>query len=76
MSTILGAAVVDDVIGLIVFSVAIAVTGAQATNLLTFAVSILLFFGVSVMVGPRNLSWQSRWLSVSSSAHDRRRQRF
>ena len=56
-STILGAAVVDDVIGLIVFSVAIAVTGAQTTSLLVFALSILAFFGVSVMIGPRIVHW-------------------
>jgi Kef-type K+ transport system membrane component KefB len=56
-STILGAAVVDDVIGLVVFSIAIAVTGAQATSLPIFAISIVAFFGVSLTLGPRLISW-------------------
>jgi len=59
-STVLGAAVVDDVIGLVVFSIAIVATGTQHANLLVLAVSLLLFFLGSFLVGPKFVHWAMR----------------
>ena len=59
-STILGAAIVDDVIGLVAFSVAIVVTGAQDSNLLVLAVTLIAFFAVSMTLGARAVRWAMR----------------
>src|SRR6195256_5824120 len=48
-ATILGAAVIDDVIGLVVFSLVVALTssGAEQVNLAWMAVYLIAFFGIS-----------------------------
>jgi Kef-type K+ transport system membrane component KefB len=56
-STVLGAAVIDDVIGLVVFSVATAVTGAQQTNLALLFGVLIVFFAASALVAPRVVGW-------------------
>jgi Kef-type K+ transport system membrane component KefB len=56
-ATVLGAAVIDDVLGLVVFSVVVALTGAQQTNLLVLFGLLVAFFGLSWLVGPRLIGW-------------------
>ncbi|MHB8618229.1 MAG: cation:proton antiporter [Chloroflexota bacterium] len=56
-STVLGAAVIDDVIGLLVFSFAIAFTGAGHTNLPVLLIGLALFFGACFLIGARVLAW-------------------
>ena len=53
-ATVLGAAVIDDVIGLVVFSLVVALTGsgAEQTNLAWLACYLLVFFVVSATVAP------------------------
>jgi Kef-type K+ transport system membrane component KefB len=53
-ATVLGAAVIDDVIGLVVFSLVIALTssGAEQVNLVWMAVFLIAFFGVSATLAP------------------------
>ena len=53
-ATVLGAAVIDDVIGLVVFSLVVALTssGAEQANLGWLAVYLLLFFVASATVAP------------------------
>jgi Kef-type K+ transport system membrane component KefB len=54
-ATILGAAVIDDVIGLVVFSVVVAATGSGGAQmpLPVLAVALVAFFGAATFVGPR-----------------------
>ncbi|HEX8966629.1 MAG TPA: cation:proton antiporter [Chloroflexota bacterium] len=58
-ATILGAAVIDDVIGLVVFSLVVALTGssasgaAQGPGLIGLGAYLLLFFGASAWLLPR-----------------------
>ena len=58
-ATVLGAAVIDDVMGLVVFSVVVALTGAsgQQPNLVLLAAWLLVFFGLSASVAPRCIGW-------------------
>ena len=70
-STILGAAVIDDVMGIIVLSVVVAFAqasgGASAFQMLTIVVRMVLFFGAAILVGrwfDRMLEWGDR-LEVS-----------
>ncbi|HEX9494860.1 MAG TPA: cation:proton antiporter [Candidatus Limnocylindria bacterium] len=56
-TTVLGAAVIDDVIGLLVFSFAIAFTGAGASDLVGVVVPLGAFFLVTIGVGRRALPW-------------------
>src|SRR5260221_2337163 len=56
-STVLGAAVIDDVIGLLVFSFAVAFTGAGASDLVGVVVPLLAFFLVTFGIGGRVLPW-------------------
>jgi len=53
-ATVLGAAVIDDVIGLVVFSLVIALTssGAEQVNLVWMAAYLIAFFGVSATLAP------------------------
>jgi Kef-type K+ transport system membrane component KefB len=56
-ATILGAAVIDDVIGLLVFSIAIVITGAEDTNVPMLVGSLGLFFLISIFALPRVIAW-------------------
>jgi Na+:H+ antiporter len=56
-STVLGAAVIDDVIGLLVFSFAVAFTGAGASDLAGVIVPLVAFFGVMFWLGGRVVPW-------------------
>jgi Kef-type K+ transport system membrane component KefB len=56
-ATILGAAVIDDVIGLVVFSLAIASVGSASGNLVVLALLLLAFFLACAIVGDRVLPW-------------------
>jgi Kef-type K+ transport system membrane component KefB len=53
-ATVLGAAVIDDVIGLVVFSLVVGLTssGAEQTNLGWLAAYLLIFFVASATLGP------------------------
>ncbi|HEV7662870.1 MAG TPA: cation:proton antiporter, partial [Chloroflexota bacterium] len=53
-ATVLGAAVIDDVIGLVVFSLVVALTnsGTEQTNLGWLAAYLLVFFTVSALLAP------------------------
>jgi Kef-type K+ transport system membrane component KefB len=56
-STVLGAAVIDDVIGLLVFSFAVAFTGAGASDLVGVVLPLSAFFLVAFGLGGRVLPW-------------------
>ncbi|MDE3074693.1 MAG: cation:proton antiporter [Chloroflexota bacterium] len=56
-ATVLGAAVIDDVIGLVVFSLAIAATGSVHENLAWLAAALVAFMAVCFFVGRRLLPW-------------------
>lgn len=56
-STVLGAAVIDDVIGLLVFSFAVAFTGAGASDLAGVVLPLAAFFLVAFGLGGRVLPW-------------------
>jgi len=56
-ATILGAAVIDDVIGLVVFSLATAAVGAEGENLAVLALLLVGFFLGCALVGDRALPW-------------------
>ncbi len=56
-STVLGAAVIDDVIGLLVFSFAIAFTGAGAADFGGVVLPLAAFFLVTFGLGGRVLPW-------------------
>ncbi|HEY8692967.1 MAG TPA: cation:proton antiporter [Chloroflexota bacterium] len=59
-ATILGAAVTDDVVGLLVFSLAVAGAGASNTNLLLLCLALAAFFGACLALGGRVLPWLMR----------------
>jgi Kef-type K+ transport system membrane component KefB len=59
-ATILGAAVIDDVIGLLVFSVAVVMTGTEQTNVPILAGGLGLFFLISVLAAPPAIAWTMR----------------
>src|SRR5258708_37248741 len=56
-STVLGAAVIDDVIGLLVFSFAIAFTGAGASDLAGVILPLSAFFIVMFWLGGHLVPW-------------------
>jgi Kef-type K+ transport system membrane component KefB len=56
-ATVLGAAVIDDVIGLVVFSVTVALTGAEHSNLVLLFGLLVAFFGLSWLVAPKLIGW-------------------
>jgi Kef-type K+ transport system membrane component KefB len=56
-STVLGAAVIDDVIGLLVFSFAVAFTGAGASDLTGVILPLTAFFIVMFTLGGRVVPW-------------------
>src|SRR5260370_40608483 len=56
-STVLGAAVIDDVIGLLVFSFAVAFTGAGASSLAGVVLPLSAFFLFAFGIGGRVLPW-------------------
>src|SRR5258708_32252277 len=56
-TTVLGAAVIDDVIGLLVFSFAIAFTGAGASDLVGVVVPLGAFFIVMFWFGAHLVPW-------------------
>lgn len=56
-ATVLGAAVIDDVMGLVVFSLAVAATGSGQTNLLLLALLVTVFFVVTFFAGDRVIPW-------------------
>jgi Kef-type K+ transport system membrane component KefB len=57
-ATILGAAVIDDVIGLVVFSLAVAATGASSgLPLPVVLVGVIAFFGLAPTAGGRAAHW-------------------
>ncbi|HEY8345659.1 MAG TPA: cation:proton antiporter [Symbiobacteriaceae bacterium] len=68
-TTILGAAVVDDVMGIIVLSLVVALhagqSGAASTPIWWIITKMVIFFVVGVLLGnfivPRLLRWASRW---------------
>jgi Kef-type K+ transport system membrane component KefB len=66
-ATILGAAVIDDVIGLVVFSIVIVLTGSgvQQMPLAVLGVALVAFFGFSAGVAPRLISWLLRRAEIS-----------
>src|SRR6266700_5965283 len=68
-ATVLGAAVIDDVIGLVVFSIVIVLTGSgvQQMPLAVLAVALVAFFGFSAVAAPRLISWLLR--SAENSLH-------
>src|SRR5258708_15115781 len=68
-ATILGAAVIDDVIGLVVFSIVIVLTGSgvQQMPVALLAVALVGFFGFSAVAAPRLISWLLR--SAENSLH-------
>lgn len=56
-ATILGAAVIDDVIGLVVFSLAVAATGSAHESLAWLALALVLFLAATFVLGGRFLPW-------------------
>jgi Kef-type K+ transport system membrane component KefB len=74
--TILGAAVLDDVLGILILSVVIGFaageSGGSVLSLSILLVKISLFFGFIVLVGkhllPRLIAWGSRWRSTEAAS--------
>jgi len=69
-STILGAAVIDDVMGIIVLSVVVAMHaagggGGEADPIWWVVVKMVSYFGIAILIGdkvvPKLLRWASRW---------------
>lgn len=68
-TAVLGAAVVDDVMGIIILSIVVALhagsTGAASAPVWWIIVKMILFFAVGILLGnyivPRLLRWAARW---------------
>jgi Kef-type K+ transport system membrane component KefB len=67
-ATVLGAAVIDDVIGLLVFSVAVAATGSEETNFALLLGTLGLFFLASVVLAPCLINWIMRRTDLLNGA--------